>query len=95
VGIAQFFTAADSRTRRRFNRPFEAVKTFEDGKEPGSLGFNLALSGRLKALSGGRVIACALQVHDRPPDCIASADIDRVRLERPDDGEVLAEWSIG
>ena len=95
VGIAQFFTATDSRTRRRSSRPFEAVRTLEQGQAPPAQGLNLVLSGRLKALPGGRVIACTSADLDRPPDCVASADIDRVRLERPEDGEVLAEWSMG
>ena len=31
---------------------------------------------------------------DRPPDCIVSADIDRVWIERTEDQQVLAEWTV-
>lgn len=93
VAIAQFFTAEDARTRRRDHRPYEAVKTIEEGAEVGSGGFNLVLSGRLRAIGDGRVIRCNAAAPDRPPDCVISSRVDRVRFEQPTSGEVLAEWS--
>ena len=93
VGIAQFFTAEDARTGRRTNRPFEAVKQLEAGQAAGENGFDLVLSGRLQARKDGRVISCAGSRSDRAPDCIVSADIDRVRIENPADKSVVAEWS--
>lgn len=91
VGIAQFYTSADPRTGRRSERAYEAVKTL-DGKAPGAEGFNLVLSGRLRAVPGRGVIACAVTGPDQPPDCIISADFDRVWIENPVGREVLAEW---
>jgi hypothetical protein len=91
VGIAQFYTSADPRTGRRSERAYEAVKTLA-GKAPGAEGFNLVLSGRLRAVPGRGVIACAVTGPDRPPDCIISADFDRVWIENPVGREVLAEW---
>lgn len=94
IGIAQFFTAEDARTRQRMNRPFEAVRQLREGERTGSEGFDLVLSGRLRARGDGRVIFCAGSGIDRPPDCIVSAMIDRVWIERPEDKQVMAEWSI-
>jgi hypothetical protein len=93
IGIAQFFTAEDSRARRRAERPFEAVKQLQEGESVGRQGFNLVLSGRLQARENGRVILCAGSGRDRPPDCVVSADIDRVWIERPEDQAVIAQWS--
>ena len=94
IGIAQFFTATDSRTRRRIDRPFEAVKKLNEGERAGGDGFNLVLSGRLRARGNGRVILCQGAGRDRAPDCIVSADVDRVWIEQPGDKSVMAEWSM-
>lgn len=93
IGIAQFFTAEDARTGRRMNRPFEAVRQLDEGERVGPGGFDLVLSGRLRARADGRVILCAGSGLDRPPDCIVSAEVDRVWIERPEDRAVMAEWS--
>ena len=95
VGIAEFFRETDSRTRRRGMQPYETVKTLEAGQSIGSQGFNLVLSGRLRALPTQQVIACASRGPDSRPACIVSARVDRVRLERPDTRELLAEWGAG
>ncbi len=93
VGIARYFTREDSRTGRRIDRPFEAVVQLKEGERPGTAGFNLVLGGRLRASRDGRVIQCTGSGRDRPPDCIVSADIDRVWIERPGEKRVLAEWT--
>ena len=93
VGIAQFFTAVDSRTMRRDHRPYAATKTLDAGMaQVGVKGFDLVLEGRLQPGPGGRVILCQSTAVDRPPDCIVSARIDRVRFEQPETGETIAEW---
>lgn len=94
VGIAHFFTMTDPRTRRRQMRPYEAVETVKPD-QPLPHGFNLVLSGRLQALPSRRVIACVSSAPDNPPECIVSAEIDRVWIERPDTREILAEWGSG
>lgn len=93
VGIAQFFTEADPRTHRRDSRAYEATKLLEENETPSAQGYDLVLAGRLKALPDGRVIACSVTRTEAPPECIISARFDRVRIERPDTGTVLAEWS--
>lgn len=93
VGIAQFFTRSDARTRRRDRRAYEAVRTVEQGSSVGSQGFNLVLAGRLRPVPGKRIIECVATAGNTPPDCIISADIDEVRMEKPEDGSVLARWS--
>ena len=94
-GIAQFFSATDSRTRQRSMRPYEAVKTLEPNESVGSQGFDLVLSGRLHALPDKRIVACVSSGPDLPPKCIVSADFDRVRIERADSREMVAEWGSG
>ena len=94
-GIAQFFTATDSRTRQRSMRPYEAVETLKPNEPVGSQGFDLVLSGRLRALPDKRVVACVSGGADLPPSCIVSADFDRVRIERADSREIVAEWGSG
>ena len=94
VGLAQFFGAEDSRTRQRLGQAFEAVIQLEEGQTVGSQGFDLVVSGRLRAGTDGRVILCSGDDPDQPPDCIVSATIDRVRIENPEDKAVLAEWSV-
>ena len=95
VGIAQFFTDADPRTGRRDSRPYQAVHTLKEGQAVGSQGFNLVLSGRLRALAGRGVIECVAADADTPPDCIVSAEFQRAWIERPENGEVIAEWGGG
>lgn len=93
VGIAQFFTEADSRTGRREERAYEASKVLAESERPSAGGYNLVLSGRLRRLSGGQVISCRVTNADAPPECVVSAEFDRVRIEVPSTKNVLAEWS--
>jgi hypothetical protein len=95
VGIAEFYTAADSRTERRRDRPYQLVTQLDQGASAPVGGFNLVLSGRLSALGGNRVIRCVPRGPDAPPDCIVSARFDRVQIERPQSREILAEWRTG
>ena len=92
VGIAQFFTEADPRTRRRDSRAYEATLTLPEGQAPSPQGYDLVLSGRLRKLADGRVIACRVTSIDAPPECVIGAGFDRVRIERPGTREILAEW---
>jgi hypothetical protein len=95
VGIAQFFTSQDPRTRRRDSRPYSTVKTLPEGTPVSSQGFNLVLSGRLRSLPGRGVIECVAKGADTPPECVVSAEFLRVWIERPDSREVIAEWGSG
>ena len=96
IGIAQFFTATDSRTQRRASRAYEASKILPADKTISSSGWNLVLSGRLKSLEGRGVVRCSTASGpDRPPDCVVSADFDTVWIENPETGERLAEWGGG
>ena len=95
IGLAQFFSETDARTGRRSMRPYEAVKTGDPNQPIGRQGFDLVLSGRLKALPDGRVVACSSATADRPPDCVVSADFDRVWIESPESQDIIAEWSAG
>ncbi|HEY8593008.1 MAG TPA: hypothetical protein VIL42_09130 [Sphingomicrobium sp.] len=94
IGIAQFFTADESRTARRGGRPYQATQTLAAGAtDVGQQGFDLILSGRLRAVPGGRVIRCVGSGGNRPPDCIIGAQFDRVRIEEPRTRELIAQWA--
>lgn len=95
LGIAQFFAESDARTTRRNQRPYEATKILDEGQRPSPQGYDFILSGRLRALPDQRVIACRADRPARAPDCIVSVHIDGARMERPDNGDLLAEWSSG
>lgn len=92
VGIAQFFSDADSRTRRRDRRAYEATKLIPAGEAPSALGYDLVLAGRLRKLPNGSVVSCGVESADAPPECVVSAEFDRVSIEAPATGEVLAQW---
>lgn len=93
VGIAEFFTDADSRAGRRDGRAYETTKVLGGVQQPSDVGYNLVLSGRLRQLPSGQVITCVPASPDEPPQCVISADFDRVRIEAPNTREILAEWS--
>ena len=95
IGIAQFFTREDPRSRRRDMRPYEAAHTLSEGQALSSQGYNLVLSGRLRALPEGDVIHCISRNADSPPECIVSAEFLRVWIEQPDTRKVIAEWGTG
>lgn len=95
VGIAQFFTREDPRTRRRGARPYQSAYTLKEGQALSSQGYNLVLSGRLRAIPGRGVIHCVTHGPDLPPECIVSALFQRVWIEQPDTRDVIAEWGTG
>lgn len=92
VGIGQFFTASDPRTTRRDERPYQAVKKLDPGASVGTQGFDLVLSGRLRALPDGRVIHCNTNGPDVPPDCVAAALFDHVWIEDAATKLRIADW---
>jgi hypothetical protein len=93
VGLASFFTESDSRTGRRDRRPYEVTKVLETGESPSAQGYNLVLSGRLRAAPQGQVVNCQVTGRDSPPQCVITAQFDRVWIEHPVFKDVLAEWS--
>jgi hypothetical protein len=95
VGIAQHFTAQDSRVQRRAKRSYEIVRRAEPAIVPPVAGFNLVLEGRLAAWPEGRVIRCRGGGRDARPVCIVSVEFDRVAFENPQNGLTIAQWSAG
>ena len=93
IAIAQFFDKTDARTHRRDGRPYEATKALGEAVKPSKMGYDLVLSGRLRRLSDGRVVACHYTVPSAPPRCIISALFDSVTIEAPATGEIIAKWS--
>lgn len=92
VGIAQYFTAEDSRVGRRSGRAYVATQKVESPAELPKSGLILLLEGRFEAWPGGKVVRCSGSGRNRRPACIASAHLDRAAFLRPDDSTVVAEW---
>ena len=90
VGIVQFSSAADTRTGD--GSPYEVTKVLEEGATPSREGYDLVLSGRLRAYPDGYVIRCRMMGIEAPPECVISAHFYRVRIETPDGRTVLGEW---
>jgi hypothetical protein len=76
-------------------RPYEANHTLAEDKAISSQGYNLVLSGRLRALPGRGVVQCTARNANSPPECVVSAEFQRVWIEQPDTHDVIAEWSAG
>ena len=93
LGIAQFFSSTDSRTGRRRQRPYETTKVLEEGQAPSMQGYDIVVSGRIRALPDRRVIACTLTDAGGPPACIISVHVDRTWIERADNKDLVAEWT--
>ena len=92
VGIAQYFTAQDSRVGRRSGRPYVATEKIESPADLPKSGFVLLLEGRFEAWPDGKVVRCTGAGRNRQPTCIASAHLDRAAFLRPEDDSVVAEW---
>ena len=67
VGIAQFFSATDSRTSRRSQRPYATTNVLDEGQKPSLQGYDFVMAGRLRELPDRRVIACSSDTTDAPP----------------------------
>lgn len=90
VGIVNVVRPDEARPTRRAERPLALTRRLAENETPGPI--DLVLEGRLRALPGGKVIACAGDGVSVAPDCLVAARIDRVRM-RAADGTLLAEWS--
>lgn len=96
VGIAQFFTPDDSRIGRRGSRSYRHVVRLGEGQDPArAQGYDLVLSGRLRAGPAGRVIRCTAASPDSMPACLIGAEFEEVRIEDVERREVLARWGRG
>lgn len=92
VGIAQFFTEADTRAVRHEGEAYESTKVLSQTEQPSRQGYDLVLSGMLRKLPSGRVIACRATGAETPPECMVSAQFERVRIETIDGKTVLGDW---
>ena len=92
VGIAQYFTAEDSRVGRRSGRPYVATQKIASPADLPKSGLVLLLEGRFEAWPGGEVIRCIGSGRDQRPSCVASAHLDRAAFLKPQDSSVIAEW---
>lgn len=90
VGIAQLDDDGRAQSIVRDGRAYEITRKLPEETSPEPI--DLVLEGRLQSLRGGKVVTCIGEATRRPPTCIVSVDLDKVRLEQPG-GERLAEWS--
>lgn len=92
VGLAQFFEAGASRVPRRGGQPYQIVKTMPLEALQATEGFRLVLSGRIGALSNGQPVGCHSPGAELRPVCLVAVEFDRVAIENPLSGDLLAEW---
>ncbi len=96
VGIAQYFTPTDSRVGRRGDRSYRHVIRLADGQDPARpQGYDLIVTGRLRAGPAGRVIRCTSTDPNAIPVCLVGAEFERVRIEDVERAATLADWSRG
>jgi len=96
VGIAQYFAPTDSRVGRRSERSYRHVIRLSEGQDPARpQGYDLVLTGRLRAGPAGRVIRCASGETHTMPVCLIGAQFVRVRIEDVERATTLADWSRG
>ncbi len=96
VGIAQFFSPTDSRIGRRGERSYRHVIRLEEGQDPArAQGYDLVLTGRLRAGPAGRVIRCTVPGPTAMPACLIGAEFEEVRFEDVERRAVIARWSRG
>ena len=93
VGIAQYFTADDSRVEHRSGRSYESLKRASAAEAP-KAGIDFVLTGRLEPSPEGKVISCR-SVGPGRPQCIVSAKFGRIAFEDVAQGLTLAEWGAG
>ena len=94
LGIAHFFGPDSPRRGQRGDRAFETVKKLDPKALAPGTGFHLLLEGRLAALPKSGTVICHGEATYRRPTCLVSAEFDRVAIENPADGELLAEWQF-
>ena len=96
VGLAQFFTEQDSRVGRRDERAYSTILRLEEGQDPARpLGYDLIITGRLRAGPQGGVIRCLSPDPNAIPTCLIGAEFEQVRLIDVERGNELARWSRG
>ncbi len=94
LGIAQFFDPDSPRRGQRGGRAFETVEKIEPASLTAGAGFHLLLEGRLAALPDGGGVLCHGDSAHRRPTCLIAVQFDRVSIENPTDGGLLAEWQF-
>jgi hypothetical protein len=92
VGLAEYFTADDSRVGRRSGRPYLATRKVDPEKGLPTNGLILLLEGKFRKWPDGKVIRCSGSGRNSAPSCVASAHLDRAAFLQPGDDAVIAEW---
>jgi hypothetical protein len=91
LGIAQFFTADESRVGRRDGKAYQAVESVAPGALEMGRGLHLRLRGKLARAPGGGPILCRAPSATRPT-CLLVVAFDEVAIELA--GASLATWDV-
>jgi len=94
VGLAQFYEAGASRVHRRDGKPYQTVEKVALDSLKATEGFRLVLSGRVDALPNGHPVGCHSAGAELRPICLVAVEFNRVAIENPLSGKLLAEWSV-
>lgn len=94
VGLAQIFMKSDARTHRRERRAYQATERLGSDEGPSGKGYDLVITGRLRALATEKVIAC-VPAEEGAPSCMISASFDSVSIRRADTDRLIGEWPSG
>lgn len=94
VGLAQLFETGGSRVHRRDGKPYQTVERVAPEALQATEGFRLVLSGRVGAMPGGQPIGCHSAGAELQPTCLVAVEFDRVAIENPLSGELLAAWNL-
>jgi hypothetical protein len=92
VGLAQFFETGGSRVPQRGGKPYRTVEKVAPDALRAEEGFRLVLSGRIAALPDGQPVGCHGDSAELRPVCLVAVEFDRVAIENPLSGELVAEW---
>lgn len=93
LGIAQIFTAGDSRLGRRNGKAYEAVERVSAEALDLTRGLQLRLRGKLAQAPSGAPVLCRALGNGRPV-CLLVASLDQIAMENPATDETFATWDV-
>ncbi|MFD1950284.1 hypothetical protein ACFSGX_05840 [Sphingomonas arantia] len=94
LGLAQIFTAEDSRNARRGGKPYESVRRMDAADLKIDRGLRVRLRGRIARFPDGATVRCRQPAgREQRPACLVAATFDDVAIENPATDETMATWA--